>query len=269
MNKTNKYILILVCFFLSKANCQINLNFELWKTGNYYDPEGWLTSNHFTDFGANFSCNKSTMAYEGIFSAQLNSVKVPDIDTIPAFIIQKASISQRINSVNFFYQYTGGNLDSPFLQVLFYKKSISETNVIGECIIYMGSNSKWTELKQNVKWKSTENPDSVTFYICTSQKNLDDTLYIDNINLSLFNVKNEAVKISPFAVVSRDKRLAFFKLKDFKNSFIRLSSSSGVTVLEQKIGFETIDVSFLSSGVYFYEIISGTGTTNFGKILIY
>ncbi len=182
-----KKILIFLFIAISfETSSQTNLGFENWTfNGNYYELNDWFTSNLFVSLGSNLSCSRS-LPFRGSYSLGICPFKVSTFDTLSGFAIQHFEYTKRTKSLSLSYHYNSRYNDSASIIILFYKGYSKDTNnIIGRSTVYLTKNFNWTTKSGDITWKNNLMPDSATITISNSQRNNKDTLFVDEITLTV------------------------------------------------------------------------------------
>ncbi len=272
----NKYIYFLTitvsinCTMIFKANAQQNTSFELWSNkGLYYDLNNWSTFNLFAQLGGNISCIKTNGQINGTSAIRLTSAKIPDIDTLAGVILQKEKALEIFNSFEVLYRYAGNKEDSASINVFYFKDRVNPSNLVGSGNINFQPSVGWNKTSVDIYWENTNVPDSIVIMVSTSSKNFFDTLYIDYINFSKYKLdinKNQDIQTSVYFNYI-NKQLVLSE-SNTHTAQIKLYNNHGQLIKVDKLNAQTFDLSFLSSGIYYYEIeyISGRSIKN--KLII-
>lgn len=192
-------------FFIGMLNAQpqlANPALEFWSdTGlGYENPDGFITSNDTTIFGAVISCEKTTDANNGIYAAKLTAVTVDPGDgtgphTFPGVmavsdsaIVDGMPYTVRPDSVAFWYKYMpqGGDQGKATVQLS------QNGNVIatGQFII-TSAQSTYKRAVMAFNYVTADVPDTLNMKFVTggdSSSTAGTMLYIDDIEI----IKNDA-----------------------------------------------------------------------------
>jgi hypothetical protein len=255
-------MLLAVCI---SSNAQLNPGFEQWKSmGTYDEPAGWFTGNLGSDSTAKHACRRSGAAHWGQSCLEISSFIKPG-DTQAAFVLQSFPVNKKLNSISFYYRYKSlPTPDRAFLAATFFKGSLE----LGTCFFYVTRNTGWTLGKMDVKWTGSGIPDNAALFISTSQSLFNDTLFIDDIEMSEFLVgTDDHTVLKALLSVSRDGNLVLHHVEDPSNCRIVLRNSLGMEILNLSSMNEPVDLNFLPSGIYFYEMILDSGRYS-GKLVL-
>ena len=256
-----KYLLIILCsVFAANSQAQLNTSFEEWEeVTDYEDPSGWFTFNFFSQFGSNVSCFKSTSSHWGDYSLGLSPVIFPGIDSIPGTIARQDAIDYRPKSISLYYFYPTKGKDTSNFTLTLFKGTMDPSNIIGMANISLASNTVWQKVSADIEWMSNEIPDSFVMGIVTSETNLRDTIWIDDIESSEFSTGvDQIAKQDEMTVFVNKEKCLELKLNNQDLS----EEAPEVTIFnsEGKVVFKgtyrtPIDLQNYASGVFFIETV--------------
>lgn len=257
-------LLILLSGAFLSSNAQLNSSFEQWVSkGAYDEPKDWITRNLDADSAAKQGCRKSGAAHWGNYCLEM-SPYINGSDTQAVSVSQSFPVNKKLNSISFYYRYKGPLLDPAFLAALFFNGSVE----IGECFTYLTPNSSWTQAKVNVKWTGNGIPNSVSLFISTSQSFFIDTLFLDDIEMSEFGMGiDDNPVLQPLLSLNGQRQLLLHHVNDNANCRIVLRNALGMDVMDISSMNEPVELDFLPSGVYFYEMILDSGRF-IGKVVL-
>jgi hypothetical protein len=253
-----KTVLFSIGFVLSlNSFSQVNGHFETWSNDNgYEEPDAWFTSNLYTINGGSISCYKSTESHWGNYALKLSPCFYPPLSRIlPGFAIQINPVNKRLNSISVYYKYSNPIQDSASILLSFYKGSVDTANVIGECLVYFCSQPDWTQVKEDIKWKTNETPDTMTIFVSTGVFSQNDTLLIDDIELSEFNVDIPGKTLNQVRYSVKANSLSFFNLVSNENQ-LTIRNLYGDILYNGALEDNKVDLSLFPRGLYTFELRS-------------
>lgn len=246
------------CFFASQTSAQTNLDFEDWTNqGAYDDPTGWITMNFAVSIGGSISCAKHKPHW-GNHSMRISHSEVPGVGTIAGFAVQQFECTKRPKSFSFYYIYKGSSLDSATVSISFTKGySGDPQNTIGETSFILSNAPDWTMRSADILWKNGMIPDSATILIANSTTSIKDTLYIDDLSISMWGVPVSVIAKPDYHIyLDRENHLVLDPSLQKKTLGVTIRNNLGQTVFTQQSDMETIDLCQLPEGIYVYEIMT-------------
>ncbi len=269
-----------------------NYDFEEWETvGSFYNPKYWGTSNYsvFSVVSFNTVYQETNDVYSGNSSVKLETVgkvidselvKVIGLITLGTFevnlgtreAIVKGGIPYTYLPTKFsgYYKYSTPEVDSCSMGIYLtkYNSSQNKRDTVGQGIFTSGATDDWENFETDINYFSSEPPDSMNIVILSSDTSLfavGSTLLIDNlfidepVSINDYNHDNLESKI--FTYPNPAKEFIYIDLADNKlqNRLVKIIDLNGAIVVESVLrsNKNKIDVSHLSSGIYFIEIYDG------------
>jgi hypothetical protein len=251
-------VLVIILTLCNNLSAQSNLSFENWNVnGLYEEPNDWSTSNVLSKIGGLVNCNKGTPHW-GQYAVALSASGINDI---PAFVAQSFAIDKRIGSIRFFYQYSGTIADSAAVLVLFFKGRKIIDSLVGNLTYYLPYNRSWTMVEEDIVWLNSQIPDSATIIVSTSKKQNSDTIFVDDLSLSVYKVNlttsntNNAILIYPnpvkgqFTVELKGSDGEIIKQVSIIDIQGRIVKQQEVSIMKQEISMEDLE-----NGIYTVQV---------------
>jgi hypothetical protein len=268
-----------------------NGSFEEWEDTYITEPDSWITSNAFTSNSTGASVMQSEDSYEGESAAEIITQKTIWGDLV-AFIANcyvgkddvygGIPVDQNPIKVKGFYKYNGVDSDSAlfFARLSHYNEDTQEREILEEVYLPLGNTDEYLPFEIPFTYATTPDADTLSLVFSSSNYNLEEevrlgsSLLLDSVFVQYFpNVVDESLVekniISPNPAYEQLR----FNLANFFHSKneIRIYNASGKLVKKMQTSpatmSQSVDVSDLSAGLYFYELSSGDQSSK-GKFII-
>ena len=151
------------------------------------------------------------------------------------------------------------------------------TDTIAENIFYLDSTSVYTAFQSPFTYYSPSAPDSIHIFIINGFSVCDSSsichlLYLDDVSLSNspLNINKLSAAEPEFSVYTNSSGTQLTVTTDFKDPFqISLYTFSGQAVLTKTLrsASNSVDLSFLANGLYFYSITVNGQNLKGGKLV--
>jgi hypothetical protein len=272
-----------------------NPSFERWTSVQgtfitYEEPNGWQTPNSYTQITDSIEVIRSTDSYSGQYAAQLQSKSVSGFDVPGIILLGHLNISGTTGSIaggvpftaepqtlKGFYKYTPatGQKDSAFVYALFtYWHSNTKTRdtLGGGSFISGATITNYTEFTDSIYYNplySSESPDTIQVGILSSalffaappgSVMLVDSLFFTGIPSGINTVIDKGFSVSCYPnpaiknlniLISEPRPGMLIKVYDALGRNILSANNEGLIT--------SFDVSQLSNGIYFYEVLDSNG----------
>lgn len=266
----------------------LNGDFEVWDSVVLENPKYWYENNNKETFTF-----KTTDAYKGNYAVKLttrldekdNGQDKANPEGLNTAYFQENCFScnaiggypfnKTNDTIVFWYKYTSnGNAQAEFRYTL-----MKMGNIVGGNQILLGAAGTYQKIE--VPINSMQAPDTLQLFFQSSQwqdslvNQVGSTLIIDEIQLKseqlntslgkLFN--NHAFRVFPNPA---NDRLYIKQSSQIQSGLFHLYDIFGKLILQTNINnpFESMNISQLPEGVYFYTIMSNVSETTSGKIVI-
>lgn len=283
--------IILINYIISAQGLP-NYDFEEWETvGSFNNPKYWSTSNYsvFSVVSFNTVSQETGDVYSGNSCVRLETigkvidgelVKVAGLITLGTFEVNlgtreavvKGGIPYTYHPTIFsgYYKYSTPEVDSCIMGIYLtkYNSSQNKRDTVGQGIFTSGITDEWEFFETEIKYFSSESPDSMNILILSSDTSLfveGSTLLIDNLYIdepvSINDYNHDDLKSKIFIYPNPAKEFIYIDLAENKlqNCAVKLFDLKGSIVIESVLRSDKnkINVSSLSPGIYFIEISNG------------
>lgn len=242
-----------------------NLDFENWTTISYEDPDDWSTFNSLYAVDSVYPVTKTTDSYHQNFA-----LKVQSIDTNNAFtnIATSGKINatgphggdvynaQNTDTLQGFYKYSTNQIDSAIILISFDQSGV----LSGE---YVALSPASTYTKFEIPYSLAQTADSFRIdVIASTNYSFGSELILDELAFKsiLTSIDQKISKLEEFNIYPNpaNNQLNLEWTSSAKEMNVQIIDGLGrtyntITNLPQ-IGQQTIDLSGLSSGIYFLRI---------------
>ena len=272
--------LLLALNFLGSANAQTTLfeeGFENWSSlTGFEDPNGWTTSNFLYGFllSAPPTVLKSTNAAQGTYAAKLIAVNVNDSTRVGGFMTYTIPFTGRPTNISGSHKFTsnGDTLTFACLFTKFDPTGDTSVTIGGYGLELTQTVSNYTNFSFPIQYQTTENPDSLVFFILPTNLAVSNEFeyFIDNIKLegpaSIFTAEdNKSIGIYP-----NPSNQSFFIPAQKATALVRLNDVSGKLIQEVTLvaGEKEVSTAQLANGVYFVELNVGNEKIGTQRIIV-
>jgi len=262
MKKTTTTLTFL--FILNIVRAQLNPGFEEWENLIIYkNPKNWETLNILSVSNvANISCNQSKNARTGLYSVAISALKIKESgfsDTLAGVATQQFAYTKRANYFNFYYKYKT-RIDSKAYALIYF---VNAGEVIGESEVKIepsNASDDWAFSKNEIYWTTNQIPDTAFISFNSAEKDVTDTLWVDDISLTAQISSISSEKIINFKIFINNNDELIVKnqsLNTPKN--ISISNTLGEILITKNEDLESVDIKNLVFGVYFCKIQTEKG----------
>ena len=272
--------LLLALNLLGSINAQTTLfeeGFESWSSlSGFEDPNGWTTSNFLYGFllSAPPTVLKSTDAAQGTYAAKLIAVNVNDSTRVGGFMTYTIPFTGRPTNISGSHKFTsnGDTLTFACLFTKFDPTGDTSVTIGGYGLELTQTVSNYTNFSFPIQYQTTENPDSLVFFILPTNLAVSNEFeyFIDNIKLegpaSIFTAEdNKSIGIYP-----NPSNQSFFIPEQKATAIVRLNDVSGKLIQEVTLvaGEKEVSTAQLANGVYFVELNVGNEKIGTQRIVV-
>ena len=266
-----------------------NGDFENWTEYSSEEADGWFSTNLFSKPLGMTPVIKSSDSYEGNFAAQLEKMATYFQDTIAGITnghfsfdgpVGGMPVVQIPETLSGYYKYSSGENEEATANVrLFrYNSTLGEPELLAEESIVLEPAANYTPFELNVQYNAYPPPDTVNVFFSVEnsyQAKNGGVLLVDDLNMTFKPVGIESAEneLQGRIYPNPAKNDLFIETSNIENDdiYVSIFNTTGYEVLNKQVSSETsaikLDVSGLSSGLYFYNVKSGNKLMQ-GKIVI-
>lgn len=298
MKKTILLLPLLFITLLIFSQTLPNNSFETWESNpfpSYEEPPPWNTANPFTALAGVVSVTKSEDAYDGDFSARLETIEInvgqtfqaPGLVTFADFNIDFISLDytfgggiylqEKVTKLMGKYKYAGAENDSASVLIYCFRNHEGEgMDTIGAGLAFLPDASEWTDFSVDMIYFSPSTPDTFNVLIMSTGSfelgNMPpgSVLFLDDISIetlinSVENPLIEQAKIYPVPA----NNLLTIELDIKANYTLNLFNLNGHLIKSVSFNnnLKQIDISNLPKGTYSYRILNNEGLRYAGSFI--
>jgi hypothetical protein len=296
--------IIFICLFSQQSFSQQlpNQSFEEWKTDDsklFEDPAGgfWGTINRLRLLGPSgpITTEKSTDAHSGLYSAKITTksfgtfkilgiIATGIFDQKTTTFIEGMPFNSKPSKLTGYYKYQPVNNDScsAYINLTIYNTILQKKDTIAEGIIKLkGEENQWTKFEIPIKYYLDNNPDTIkvafvssagTIGIGSTQNaQIGSSMLVDDLVLEYETGIETSSRLSSnirfeYSYLSS---VLYFENHSINNASLKIFNTEGKLLCYKELNGSSayIDFSLQPSGVYFYQICSGTQLISIGSFL--
>ncbi|MFA5416984.1 MAG: hypothetical protein WC341_00860 [Bacteroidales bacterium] len=217
----------------------------------FQQPESWNTPNPFTVMAGVRVVTSSTDAYDGTYSAKLEtkniagSFRAPGLLTLANFDVDLGTfeysfsnglaLNEKVNALTGMYKYQGAQNDSASLLIYCYRKDGDTYDTIGMGYSFLHDAADWTPFEITMNYLNDNQPDTFNVLIMSSgvaSLNPESVMFVDslriNTNVGIINPEAPRLAVNNFpnptsdkitfevALASNDRILTFYDIQGKK-----------------------------------------------------
>jgi hypothetical protein len=267
-----------------------NGDFENWTEYNSEEADSWFSSNLFSKPLGLTPVIKTTDSYEGNYAVQMESMMTYFDDTLSGITnghysfdgpVGGMPVAQIPETLSGFYKYTSAENDeaSANIRLFRYNTSLGESELLAEESLILAPSANYTSFDLSIQYSAYPPPDTVNIFFSVENPVVGKSggvLLVDNLDITFKPVSVESAGIEMQGRVFPNPAInnLFVELGNIndENICISIYNTNGLEVLTKQTvssSYSTINlnVSSLSSGLYFYRINSGNKLMQ-GKVVI-
>ncbi len=287
--------LVFTLFFITLLFAQSipNNSFEQWiDHGSYMEPQAWHTLNPYSQVFNSIGVTRSTDAYDGNYSVQLETTEIIGLYTIPGLITFAdlnidfingnysysggLSISQRVTSMSGMFKYTGVDNDSAVVLFYNFKNNGGQRDTIGTGYTFLHNTNAWTKFTVTMEYKNNNIPDTLNILFLSSGNaqamHIGSKLLVDSLALQT-NTGIISLPYYPLAVKTYPnpafRSITFETKKPDNDRIINVFDIAGKLV--ERFAFpqkkSTFKIDKLTIGTYFFDINKSGKILSIGKFI--
>ncbi|MDP2724534.1 MAG: T9SS type A sorting domain-containing protein [Bacteroidales bacterium] len=266
MKKILTLLVIVGLATMLQAQSLPNGSLETWQdftvgSITFQQPESWNTPNAFTAMAGVTVVTRSTDAYDGTYSARLETKNVimqfvaPGLITLATFNVNLTTfeysfsnglaLSEKVNTLTGMYKYQGAQNDSSSLLIYCYRKDGDTYDTIGMGYSFLHDAADWTPFELTMNYFNDHQPDTFNVLIMSSgaaSLNPGSVMFVDslriNTNVGIINPETPRLAVNSFpnptsdkitfevAQASSDRVLTFYDIQGKKLGEVSFPSTS-------------------------------------------